>query len=136
MGKVLGIDFGMKRCGIAITDELKIIASPLETVDSKIIITYLKQIVLKENIEKIVLGEPKRLNNEDSQTTLYVRQFAEKLKELFPHLAIQLVDERLTSKMAQHTLINSGLNKKQRRDKSRLDTISATLILQTYLQSI
>ena len=136
MGKILAIDFGMKRCGIAITDELKIIASPLPTQDSTKIITFLKNIVTKERIEKIILGEPKTLSNTFSTTTNMVHQFKNKLEELFPDIPIQLVDERLTSVIAQHTLLNSGIGKQKRQDKSKLDAIIATLILQSYLQSL
>lgn len=135
MGKILAIDFGIKRCGLAITDDLQIIASPLGFQDSATIFTFLSQLLLRENIECIVIGEPRRLNYEMSATTEMVHKFGDRLQKLHPHIAIKYVDERLTSKIAQSTLLDSGIGKKKRREKGRLDAISAALILQTYLES-
>lgn len=136
MGKILAIDFGLKRTGIAITDENKIIASGLTTVDSKEMMNFLIKLTKKEAIETIVLGEPKRLNNEDSHITANVRLLKEALEKQFPKIAIQLIDERFTSKMAFQTMIDGGLSKKKRKNKELIDKISATIILQSYLATI
>jgi putative Holliday junction resolvase len=136
MGKILAIDFGLKRTGIAITDENKIIASGLTTVDSKEMMNFLIKLTKKEAIETIVLGEPKRLNNEDSHITANVRLLKEALEKQFPKIAIQLIDERFTSKMAFQTMIDGGLSKKKRKNKELIDEISATIILQSYLATI
>jgi len=135
MGKVLAIDFGLKRTGLAITDASKIIASGLTTVDSKELMNFLVGITQKENIEKIILGEPKRLNNEPSHITANVHLLKEALEKQFPTIPIQLIDERFTSKMAFQTMIDGGLSKKQRQNKALIDEISATIILQSYLAS-
>lgn len=134
MAKLLAIDYGAKRTGLAISDEMKIFAFGLTTVETAQLIPYLKQLMIKEKIERFVLGEPKRLNNEASSTTEMVFQFKKKLMETFPEIPVDMIDERFTSKMAQQTVMQSGLKKKDRQDKSRLDTISAALILQTYLE--
>jgi len=136
MGKILAIDFGLKRTGIAITDENKIIASGLTTVDSKEMMNFLIKLTKKEAIETIVLGEPKRLNNEDSHITANVRLLKEALEKQFPKIAIQLIDERFTSKMAFQTMIDGGLSKKKRKNKELIDEISATIILQSYLATM
>ena len=136
MGKILAIDFGLKRTGIAITDENKIIASGLTTVDSKEMMNFLIKLTKKEAIETIVLGEPKRLNNEDSHITANVRLLKEALEKQFPKITIQLIDERFTSKMAFQTMIDGGLSKKKRKNKELIDEISATIILQSYLTTI
>lgn len=136
MGKILAIDFGLKRTGIAITDENRIIASGLTTVDSKEMMNFLIELTKKEVIETIVLGEPKRLNNEDSHITANVRLLKEALEKQFPKITIQLIDERFTSKMAFQTMIDGGLSKKKRKNKELIDEISATIILQSYLTTI
>lgn len=136
MGKILAIDFGLKRTGIAITDENKIIASGLTTVDSKEMMNFLIELTKKEVIETIVLGEPKRLNNEDSHITANVHLLKEALEKQFPKITIQLIDERFTSKMAFQTMIDGGLSKKKRKNKELIDEISATIILQSYLTTI
>lgn len=134
MAKLLGIDFGTKRIGLAITDELQIIASPLETVDNANIIDYLKKLLQSENVEAFILGEPKFLDGSISETTQRVYAFKEKLAKAFPKMEIILEDETFTSKMAADSMIRFGAKKKQRRDKSNLDKISAALILQSYLE--
>ncbi len=135
-GKIIAIDFGLKRTGIAITDENQIIASGLTTVDSRELMSFLVNLVKKETIERIILGLPKRLNNEDSHITSNVHLLKEALEKQFPIIPIFLYDERFTSKMAFQTMIDSGLNKKQRQQKGLIDEISATILLQSYLQSI
>ena len=136
MGKILAIDFGLKRTGIAITDENKIIASGLTTVDSKELMNFLIQICTKEIIETIVLGEPKRLNNEPSHITSNVHLLKEALEKQFPLIPIVLIDERFTSKMAFQSMIDNGMSKKQRKNKGLIDEISATIILQSYMQTL
>ena len=135
MGKILAIDFGLKRTGLAITDENKIIASGLTTVESKEMMNFLIKLTQKEVIETIILGEPKRLNNEDSHITANVRLLKEALEKQFPKITIKLIDERFTSKMAFQTMIDSGLKKNQRKNKALVDEISATIILQSYMSS-
>lgn len=134
MPKALAIDYGTKRTGLAISDEMQIFAFGLQTVPTHELIPFLKTIVSKEKIGQFVLGEPKRLNNEASATTEMVYQFKRHLEKTFPEIPVALIDERLTSRQAQQTITQSGLKKKDRQDKSLLDTISATLILQAYLE--
>lgn len=133
MGKILAIDFGLKRTGLAITDDLKIIASGLDTVDSKRLMEYLKALVQKEKIECIVVGEPKRLDGSDTDITENVRLFKKALESAFPEIKIDLFDERFTSKMAFQAMIDGGLGKKQRQQKGMIDKVSATILLQSYL---
>ncbi|MGB0892443.1 MAG: Holliday junction resolvase RuvX [Flavobacteriaceae bacterium] len=133
MGRILAIDFGKKRTGIAVTDELQIIASGLTTVATEDLIAYLKGYTKKENVELFVIGKPKQLDNTDSESEALIIPFLEKLQKSIPSIPIKRVDERFTSKMAFQTMIDSGLNKKQRRNKALIDEISATIILQSYL---
>ena len=135
MGKIIAIDYGKKRTGIAVTDELQIIASGLTTVDTKSLFSYLTQYFKDNIVDEIVLGLPKRLNNEATHNTLPVLQLKDKLEKTFPNHKVILVDERFTSKMAFQTMIDSGLKKKQRQNKALVDEISATIILQSYMQS-
>lgn len=136
MGKLLAIDFGLKRTGLAITDENKIIASGLKTVDSRDLMTFLVNLNQKEKLETIVLGEPKRLNNEPSHITANVHLLKEALEKQFPLIPVVLIDERFTSKMAFQSMIDNGMSKKQRSNKGLIDEISATIILQSYMQSL
>ena len=135
MGRILAIDFGKKRTGIAVTDELQIIASGLTTVATEDLIAYLKGYTKKENVELFVIGKPKQLDNTDSESEALIIPFLEKLQKSIPLIPVKRVDERFTSKMAFQTMIDSGLNKKQRRNKALVDEISATIILQSYLYS-
>jgi putative Holliday junction resolvase len=135
MGRILALDFGTKRTGIAVTDELQIIASGLTTVETKTLIPFLTEYFENEIVELIVVGEPKQLNNEASQSESAIKSFLEKFKKTFPNTQICRIDERFTSKMAFQTMIDSGLSKKQRQNKSLVDEISATIILQSYLYS-
>ena len=136
MGKLLAIDFGLKRTGLAITDENKIIASGLTTVDSRDLMTFLVNLNQKEKLETIVLGEPKRLNNEPSHITANVHLLKEALEKQFPLIPVVLIDERFTSKMAFQSMIDNGMSKKQRSNKGLIDEISATIILQSYMQTL
>ncbi len=133
MGKIVAIDFGLKRTGVAITDASNIIASPLTTVDSIHLMTFLIDLVKKENVTTIVLGDPKRLNNEATQITENVYLLKEALQQQFPSLKIEMVDERFTSKMAFQSMLDNGMKKKQRQEKGMIDQISAAIILQSYL---
>jgi putative Holliday junction resolvase len=135
MGKIVAIDFGLKRTGVAITDENQIIASGLKTVDSKDLMTFLKELINKDKIEAIVIGLPKRLNNEPTHITENVLLLKEALEKQFSTIKIHLLDERFTSKMAFQTMIDSGLSKKQRQNKGLIDEISATIILQSFMES-
>lgn len=134
MSRILALDYGKIRTGIAVTDELQIIASGLTTVDTKRIFSFLTNYLTNETIELFVVGEPKQLNNEPSESEALIIPFLKKLKSTFPKIPIVRIDERFTSKMAFQTMIDSGLNKKQRRNKALVDEISATIILQTYLE--
>lgn len=135
MARLLAIDYGTKRTGIAITDELKIIASGLTTVDTKELLSFLKDYISKEKVELFVIGEPKQMNNEVSESEAMILPFIEKLSKAIPEIPIVRVDERFTSKMALQTMIDSGLKKGQRRNKALIDEISATIILQSYMAS-
>jgi putative Holliday junction resolvase len=132
--RILALDFGLKRTGIAITDENNIIASGLTTVDSKLLIEFLKKTVQDKNVGVIVLGEPKKLNSQDTHITENVRMLFEVLKKEFPLLSIHLHDERFTSKMASQTIALSGLSKSKKQDKGLIDEVSATILLQSFLQ--
>jgi putative Holliday junction resolvase len=136
MAKKIAIDFGLKRTGLAITDSSNIIASPLTTIDSAILIDYVKKLTSQENIDTIILGEPKRLNNEDTHISENVRLLFQVLQSSFPDISVILIDERFTSKMAAQSMHVMGMKKKQLMDKRLVDQISATLILQSYLNSI
>ena len=133
MARVLAIDFGKKRTGIAVTDELQIIASGLTTVNTDELIPFLKKYTSTENVELFVIGKPKQLNNTDSESEVLIIPFLEKLQKELPNIPLKRIDERFTSKMAFQTMIDSGLKKKQRRNKALVDEISATIILQSYL---
>ncbi|MEE3998855.1 Holliday junction resolvase RuvX [Tenacibaculum sp. FZY0031] len=133
MGRILAIDFGKKRTGIAVTDELQIIASGLTTVDTSELISFLKDYTQKENVELFLVGKPKQMDNSDSESEVLITPFLQKLEKAIPSILIKRVDERFTSKMAFQTMIDSGLKKKQRQNKALVDEISATIILQSYL---
>jgi putative holliday junction resolvase len=134
MGRIVAIDYGSKRVGVAVTDPLKIIATPLDTIHSKDIITFLKKYDQKENIELFVLGLPKKLDNSDTNNTQLVLNFEKSLQKNFPDKKIYFIDERFTSKMALQTMISGGMKKKERQDKSNVDKISAVIILQSFLE--
>jgi putative holliday junction resolvase len=135
MGRIVAIDYGTKRVGLATTDVLQIIANPLETVHAKDVLVYLKNYVQREPVEAFVLGMPKRLSGEDTQATQHVVGFHRILQKTFPGIPVHLVDERFTSKMAQAAMLTGGLKKKDRQDKGTVDRVSAAIILQSYLES-
>ncbi len=133
MPRIMAIDYGQKRVGLAVTDPLKIIASPLDTVPTSGIMQFLDQYLAKEEVEKIIIGMPYRADGSLPQWADQIQSFAEKLQKKFPDIEIEFVDERYTSKMAQQALISGGFKKKDRRKKENLDRISATIMLQEYL---
>lgn len=135
MARILAIDFGLKRTGIAVTDELQIIASGLTTVPTEDLISFLKDYISKENVELFIVGKPKQMDNSDSESEQLIVPFITNLSKEIPTIPIERVDERFTSKMAFQTMIDGGLKKKQRRNKALVDEISATIILQSYLYS-
>jgi putative Holliday junction resolvase len=133
MARILAIDFGKKRTGIAVTDELQIIASGLTTVNTGDLLPFLKEYTTKEKVALFLIGQPKQMDNTDSESEILILPFIKKLEKLFPQIPMKRVDERFTSKMAFQTMIDSGMKKKQRRNKAMVDEISATIILQSYL---
>jgi putative Holliday junction resolvase len=133
MGRIIAIDYGVKRTGIAVTDELQIIASGLTTVETPELIAFLKDYLKKEQVELILVGEPRQMDNTPSESEKFILPFLENLKKEFPSVPVKRVDERFTSKMASQTLFDSGFKKKKRQNKALLDEISATIILQSYL---
>ncbi len=135
MARILSIDYGAKRVGLAVTDELQIIASALDTVATDQIYIYLTQYLAENTVERFVLGLPKSLKNEDTDATPLVRNFSKKLEKKFPNIPISFVDERFTSKIADQAMVAGGMKKKHRRQKGNVDKISAVLILQSYLES-
>jgi len=135
LGRILAVDYGKKRVGLAVTDPLKIIASALTTVPTHELFVYLKDYFARETIEKLVVGLPKQMNNEPSESMPMIKQFVGHFKKLYPEIPVQMVDERFTSKLAVQTMVMGGVKKKDRQNKALIDTISATIILQSYLES-
>lgn len=133
MPRILAIDYGLKRTGIAVTDEMQIIASGLTTIPSETAIAFLKDYFNKEKVEKVLIGEPKQMNGVPSESTEIIEKFVGLFTASFPDMKVERVDERFTSKMAFQTMIDSGLKKKQRQNKALVDEISATIMLQDYL---
>lgn len=134
MARIVAIDYGSKRVGLAVTDPLGMFATALETVHSKDLMAYLKNYHQTHGIKAFVLGEPRTVKNEPSETARQIQEFAVHLQRSFPDIAVHRVDERFTSRIALQTIAGSGLKKKQRQDKQLVDQISAVLILQTYLE--
>jgi|TARA_B100000497_G_C7686923_1_gene416565 putative Holliday junction resolvase len=135
MSRVLAIDYGQKRVGIAITDEEQIIASALTTLNSKDVIPFLKDYLDKEVVECFVVGLAKNLDDTPSESARFIEPFVRRLEDAFPEVSIERVDERFTSKMAFQTMIDAGVKQRKRRDKGLVDKISATLILQSFLDA-
>jgi putative Holliday junction resolvase len=133
MPRILSIDYGIKRTGIAVTDEMQIIASGLTTIPSESTIQFLKDYFSKENVEKVLIGDPKQMNGLPSESSKIIEKFVLKFKSEFPNMVVERSDERFTSKMAIQTMIDSGLKKKQRQNKALIDEIAATIMLQDYL---
>ncbi|MFO7370862.1 MAG: Holliday junction resolvase RuvX [Bacteroidales bacterium] len=134
MGRIIALDYGQKRTGIAVTDPLQIIANSLETVRSADVIAFLKQYTEKEKVDAFVIGYPRQMNNTLSESVKYIDPFIALLKKTFPGKEVFLMDERFTSKMAVQTMIAGGVKKKDRQNKGLIDAISATIILQSYLE--
>lgn len=134
MGRILAIDYGLKRCGLAVTDPLKIIATPLTTVDTPVLLDYLKSYIVKESVERILIGLPLRDDGNDTHITQNVKSFGQVLRKHFPTIPLEYADESRTSIYAAKALFDAGIKKSKRRDKKLLDTVSATLILQDYLE--
>ena len=133
MGRILALDFGIKRVGVAVTDPLQIIASPYDTVKTTEIWTFLSVYFKKEQVERLVIGMPVNLNLDETHATSLVKEFIINFKKKYPEIPVSEVDERFTSKLAKQTMIDGGLKKSKRSDKNMVDKISASLILQTYL---
>ncbi|MBX3163590.1 MAG: Holliday junction resolvase RuvX [Bacteroidetes bacterium] len=134
MGRILAIDYGSKRCGLAVSDPLRILATGLTNVHSKDLIKFIEDYLAKENVDIIVVGEPKTLQNNKSESARFIDPFVTHLKKKFPHIKIDRFDERFTSKLAHQTMQLGGLKKKDRQNKETVDIISATIILQDYMQ--
>ena len=134
MARILSIDYGKKRTGLAVTDPLQIIPNGLATVATSTLIDFLKDYLSRESVERVVIGEPRQMNGEASENFARVQQFVARFKKLFPTVPIEFYDERFTSVLAHRAIIDSGIGKKARRNKALVDEISATIILQDYLQ--
>ena len=136
MGRILAIDYGKKRVGLAVSDPLKIIGTRLKTVPSEEIWNFLEDYLVREDVELVLVGYPRQLNNEPSQAIQYINPFIKRFQSSFKHLPIKLVDERFTSKMAFQAMIDAGLKRNERRNKEIIDGVSATIILQSYLEEL
>ena len=135
MGRILGIDYGRKRTGIAVTDPLQIVAGNLATVPTHTLMQFIKDYMSREQVERIVIGQPTQLNGEPSESMKYITPFVNRLRKELPDMPIVMYDERFTSAIAHQAMIDGGMKKSDRRDKSRVDAIAATIILNDYLQS-
>lgn len=135
MSRIIAIDYGRKRTGIAVSDTLQMIANGLTTVPTHTLLDFLLGYVEREPVERILVGLPKQMNNEASESMKYIEPFVRSLKKKLPHIAVEYVDERFTSVLAHRTMLEAGLKKKARQNKELVDEISATIILQTYLES-
>lgn len=136
MGRIIALDYGRKRTGIAVTDPLQIIANGLETVQTAQLMNFLTDYIAKESVERVVVGLPKQMNNDYSESMEYITPFVNRFKKLFPEIPIEYVDERFTSVLAHRAMIDGGLKKKDRQNKALVDEISATIILQSYLEQM
>jgi putative holliday junction resolvase len=136
MGRLVAIDYVLMRTGLAVTDPLQIIATPLDTVETSALIKFLQDYLRRENVDEFIVGMPKTLMNEDSDLAPHVRKFVEALKQLFPEKKINLADERFTSSMAMRAMIDGGMKKKDRQVKGNVDKISATIILQSFIDRV
>ena len=133
MGRIIAIDFGLKRTGLAVTDPLQIIGSPLETIPTSDLMEWLRSYFTKESVERIVIGMPSKLDLSDTHITQDVIKFVDRLKDSFPDIPVTEIDERFTSKIAMQSMVLGGMKKKDRKKKENVDKISATLILQSFL---
>ena len=135
MSRIIAIDYGRKRTGIAVSDTLQMIANGLTTVPTHTLLDFILGYVDREPVERIMVGLPKQMNNEASENMKYIEPFVRSLKKKLPHMAVEYVDERFTSVLAHRTMLEAGLKRKARQNKELVDEISATIILQTYLES-
>jgi putative Holliday junction resolvase len=135
MGRIMAIDYGTKRVGIAVTDPNRIIATGLDTVHSKDVIEFLKKYFQREEVDCVVVGEPRQMDATDSEVAVHVNQFVKQLGKIFPSLPVKRYDERFTSKMAQQAILMSGVKKKDRQNKELIDMTSAVIILQSFMES-
>lgn len=135
MGRIMAIDYGKKRTGIAVTDTMQIIATGLTTVPTHELITFILNYIKEEPVERIIIGMPKQMNNEESENAKRVKPFANTLKKQLPDIPVEFVDERFTSVLAHRTMLEAGLKKKDRQNKALVDEVSATIILQSYMES-
>jgi putative holliday junction resolvase len=135
MARILGIDYGTKRTGIAVTDPLQIIASPLETVPTATILDFLTSYLSTEEVEKIIVGEPKKHDESDADIMPKIRQFVADVNKLFPHIPVEMQDEQYTSFQAKRIILQSGIPKMKRRDKSLIDKISASIIIKEWMEA-
>lgn len=136
MGRILAIDYGKRRTGLAVTDILRITANPLITIETKQLMTWLKDYFAKENVDEVVVGYPKQMNGEDSESMQYIRVFLAQFEQTFPSIPIKLYDERFTSVLAHQAMIDGGMKRSQRQNKMMVDKIAACIILEGYLDSI
>jgi putative Holliday junction resolvase len=134
VGRIIAIDYGQKRVGVAVSDPMKMIANGLTTLHPDEVLPYLKDYLDKEKIDTIVVGYPKQMNNKDSEAVQHIKPFIKKLKKQFPDIPVELEDERFTSRMAQDAMVQGGMKKKQRQNKANVDKISATIILQSFME--
>ncbi len=134
MGRILAIDYGRKRTGIAVSDPLQIISTALQTVETHTLIPFLKDYISRETVDCIVVGEPRQMNNQPSESVVYIEPFIRQLKKEFPEIPVERIDERFTSKIASRAIQQSGLKKKDRRDKSLVDSVSAVILLQSWFE--
>ena len=135
MGRILAIDYGRKRSGVAVTDPLQIIAGNLATVPTHTLMQFIKDYIEREQVDRVVIGQPSQLNGQPSESMKYITPFVNRLKGELPDMPIVMYDERFTSAIAHQAMIDGGMKKSDRRDKSRVDAIAATIILNDYLQS-
>lgn len=136
MGRILAIDYGKKRTGLAVTDILRITANPLITIETKQLMTWLQDYFAKENVDEVVVGYPKQMNGEDSESMQYIRVFLAQFEQTFPSIPIKLYDERFTSVLAHQAMIDGGMKRSQRQNKMMVDKIAACIILEGYLDSM
>lgn len=134
MGRIIAIDYGRKRTGIAVTDPLQLIANGLTTISTATALDFLKNYFAKETVDAIVVGHARQMDSSDSESMKYIKPFIKQLSKHFPQMPVHMVDERFTSKIAHQTMLDGGLRKKKRQDKALVDTISATIILQSYME--
>lgn len=135
MGRILAIDFGKKRTGLAVTDSLRITANPLITIETKQLSDWLRDYFAKETVDEVVIGHPKQMNGEDSESMQYIRPFVERFKQTFPDKPITYYDERFTSVLAHQAMIAGGMKKKTRQDKAQVDKLAACIILEGYMEA-